>query len=143
MISGASIGLLIISVSLQSGCNRVAPTGNTSVQGLVTFQGQPVAGGLIVFSPDPERGGSGKPIPVEIAQDGRFQLTNGEGAVIPPGWYRVAIALAPNSASLTPETTPNNRVAFPPQLARPDQSGLFREVKAGQENTFSFDIEHQ
>jgi hypothetical protein len=140
-ISGPSIALAIVLISFPIGCNRVAPTINTTVQGRVSFQGQPLAGGVVVFSPDPERGGSGKPIPAEIAQDGRFQLNIGAGTVISPGWYRVTIASAPNSASIGPEIAPGNRIAFPPQLARPDQSGLVREVKEGQENTFSFDIE--
>ncbi len=94
-------------------------------------------GGLVVFSPDPERGGSGKQLSAEIAQDGQFHLTNAGSTSIPPGWYRVALAAASNSTSFSPE----NRVHFPLQLARPDLSGLSREVKAGQENMFSFDIE--
>jgi hypothetical protein len=95
-----------------------------------------VTGGLVVFTPDPERGGSGKPIAGEIAQDGKFQLNNGGNPAIPSGWYRVAIAPAPVSSFSS-----NVRSDLPPQLARPDQSGLVREVKAGQENTFEFVIE--
>jgi hypothetical protein len=143
LMSCASIGLVLVSISLPIGCNRVAPISDTTVQGRVTFLGKPVAGGVVVFSPDPERGGSGKPIPAEIAQDGRFKLTIDGDAAIPPGWYRVAIASAPISNPSTPEFTTIKRIAFPSQLARPDQSGIVREVKAGHENTFSFDIEVQ
>ena len=59
-----------------------------------------MAGGLVVFSPDPERGGSGKPISARTGADGRFQLNLSGDAAIPPGWYRVAIAPAPNSGAL-------------------------------------------
>jgi hypothetical protein len=136
VISGVAAGLLSVSLAFPAGCHRVAPTG-TTVRGLVAFQGQPVAGGLVVFSPDPERGGTGKPIPAEIARDGRFQLNSGGDSIIPPGWYRVAIAPAPQAGSFSPL----NRSVFPPQLARPDQSGLIREVRPGQENVFEFIIE--
>jgi hypothetical protein len=139
LISGTAVGLGLVSVFALFGCNRTISPGNTTVQGRVTFQGQPMSGGLVVFSPDLERGGIGKPISAETAQDGRFQLTIAGDAAIPPGWYRVAIAAAPNSAVFSA----NNRAILPTQLARPDQSGLSREVKAGQENSFEFAIDVQ
>ena len=135
-LAGFAMCLALSWVAL-TGCNRVSPAGSTTVRGRVTFQGHPMAGGLVVFSPDPERGGSGKPIPGQIAQDGHFQLILGSDPTIPPGWYRVAIAPDPQSATFPVD----DRAAFPPQLTRPDQSGLCREVKAGQENTFDFAIE--
>jgi hypothetical protein len=130
------LGLLVLSIACQTGCRRVTPPGNTSVQGRITFQGQPLAGGLVVFSPDPERGGSGKPISAEIERNGRFQLSLAGETAVPPGWYRVAIAPAPNSTPFSPLDT-----TFPSQLARPDQSGLLREIKEGQENNFNFQVE--
>ena len=135
--AGMIIGLVVVSIFPLTGCQRTSPAGNTTVHGRVTFRGQPLSGGLVVFSPDPERGGGGKQLSAEIAQDGQFHLMNAGSTSIPPGWYRVAIAAVSNSTSFSPE----NRAHFPPQLARPDLSGLSREVKAGQENTFSFDIE--
>jgi hypothetical protein len=136
IVAGA-IGLLAVSTTFPTGCHRITPPGTTTAQGRITFQGKPMAGGLVVFSPDPERGGSGKPISALTADDGRFQLNLSGDAAIPPGWYRVAIAPAPNSGRLSPINSP----VFPHQLARPDQSGLIREVKAGQENTFEFIVE--
>jgi hypothetical protein len=118
------------------GCQRLAPTG-TTVTGFVAFQGQPLAGGRVVFSPDPERGGHGKPISAETGPDGRFQLTIGADPTIPPGWYRVAIAPDPRLGS----DSKLERMVFPAQLARPDRSGLVREVQLGHENTFAFIIE--
>jgi hypothetical protein len=137
VISGVAVGMVSVSIALLSGCHRTAPAGNATVRGLVAFQGQPLAGGLVVFSPDLDRGGTGKPISAEIAQDGRFQLNIGGDPTISPGWYRVAIAPAPHTGSFSPL----DRSVFPPQLARPDQSGLVREVKPGQENAFEFIIE--
>lgn len=81
-------GLLLILSCGGSGDN-LAP-----VQGQVFFRGQPLTGGTIVFTPDPERGGSGPQAWAEIGSDGRFQLsTEGRrGAVV--GWHRITIGCA-------------------------------------------------
>jgi len=135
-LSGILVGLVSAAIFFLAGCRPVSQSG-TTVRGIVKFQGQPVAGGLVVFSPDSERGGSGKPIPGEIAQDGSFRLSIGGNPTIPPGWYRVAIAPVPLGNFNSPLDGP----IFPTQLARPDQSGLIRQVQSGQDNAFEFVIE--
>jgi hypothetical protein len=131
-------GLLAVLAAGSPGCQRADKAGATTVRGLVTFEGYPLAGGMIVFTPDPERGGSGKPLPAEIAADGRFQLAPAADSEIAPGWYRVAVAAPP------PVSPPwSVSAVFPTQLARPDQSGLMREVKRGQENVFEFVVSAQ
>ena len=129
----AALGLGAALVGLPGGCSRKAAPAAATVRGKVTFQGQPLAEGLIVFSPDSERGGNGKPARGDLGPDGRFQLTLAGESTIPAGWYRVAIAPAPAELLKQPR--------FPPQLARPDKSDLVREVKAGQENVFEFTVE--
>lgn len=124
-------GAVAAVVVLPTGCSRSGPTGPTTVRGRVTFQGHPVAGGLIVFAPDPDRGSTGKAARAETGPDGSFQLQLGGSPEIPPGWYRVAIVAPPSTAP----------AAFPPQLARPDQSGLVREVTPGREHIFEFGVE--
>jgi hypothetical protein len=124
-------------VALPGGCKRAGPTEPTTVRGAVTFQGKALAGGLVIFSPDAERGGSGKPVCGELGPDGRYQLTLANSPAISPGWYRVAIVALP-----TPASTPLlDQPVFPPRLARPDLSGLVREVEAGKENVFEFAVE--
>jgi hypothetical protein len=123
-------------VAVPGGCRRPATSAPATVRGVVTFQGQPLTGGLVIFSPDPDRGGSGKPARGELGPDGHFQLTLADSTTIPAGWYRVAILALPMSASAHPSGT-----AFPTALARPDLSGLLREVKADQENVFHFAVE--
>jgi hypothetical protein len=131
----AALGFGAAVVALPGGCNRKSSQEAATVRGAVTFQGKPLAGGLVVFSPDPDRGGSGKPARGSVGPDGRFEMRLGGETAIPPGWYRVAIAAAP---VLTP---PADAPVFPPQLARPDLSGLLREVKPGRENEFEFAVE--
>ena len=123
-------------VALPGGCSRKAPHGPTTVRGAVTFQGKPLAGGVVVFSPDPDRGHSGKPIRGNVGADGRYELRLAANTTIAPGWYRVAIAAAPSL-----EPTSALGPVFPLKLARPDMSGLVREVKPEQENVFEFAVE--
>ncbi len=76
---------------LASGCGG-SPTALPHVQGRVYFRGKPLTGGTIVFTPDPQRGGSGPMAWAEIGPDGRFRLFT-EGRVgAAPGWHRITIA---------------------------------------------------
>lgn len=133
-----AVGALL--VALPGGCNRRTGHKATTVRGAVTFQGKPLVGGLVVFTPDPERGGTGKSARAVIGPDGRYELKPSGDALIAPGWYRVAIA-APASALSLPGGEPAAVPTFPAKLARPDLSGLVREVKPSQENVFEFAVE--
>lgn len=118
-------------VAVQGGCGPSKPPRELTVCGRLTFQGRPVAGGTVVFTPDPDHGGAGKPLRAATAADGTFTLRAADGPV-PPGWYRVALAAPPGEATDPP---------FPPQLRRPDRSGLVREVTAGKDHVFEFAVE--
>jgi hypothetical protein len=124
-------------VSLTGGCgSKSPPPGPATVRGRLLFNGRPVAGGLVVFTPDPRRGGSGKPAHGETADDGSFSLSLGGSSEIPPGWYRVSLAPAP---ALPDPASPSPH--FPARLARPDMSGVEREVRAGHGHVFEFAVE--
>lgn len=128
-----ALGAGALVVAVPGGCDR-APPGPTTVRGTVTFQGKPLAGGVVVFAPDPERGGTGKPVRGDLGPDGRFVLRVGGESGVPAGWYRVAIAAGPGVLS-------SAGPPFPASLSRPDLSGVVREVKAGRENVFDFAVE--
>ena len=136
LVPAAALGVGAALVALHGGCSRKPAAGPATVRGRVTFQGRPLAGGLVVFSPDPDRGGSGKPARGDLDPDGAFRLKLGGDPAIPPGWYRVAVAPAPAYP-----TSALGGPAFPRDLARPDKSGLVREVKPGEENVFEFAVE--
>ena len=137
LVPVAALGLGAAVVGLPGGCSRKAAPAAATVRGSVTFQGEPLADGIIVFSPDPDRGGGGKPARGDLGADGAFQLTLGGDTAIPAGWYRIALAPAPQVAL----TAHPNRPPFPLELGRPDRSKLLREVKAGQDNVFHFAVE--
>ena len=138
LVPVVALGVGAAIVALPGGCSRKPPPGAATVRGRSPSRGNRWPVGLSCFSPDADRGGSGKPVRGELAADGTFQLTLGDDLTIPPGWYRVAIAPAPTA--LPPFAYPD-RPIFPPQLTRPDKSGLIREVQAGRENVFDFAVE--
>jgi hypothetical protein len=137
LVAAAALGVGVALVALHGGCSRRAAPATATVSGKVTFQGEPLAEGLIVFAPDPDRGGTGQAARGDLGPDGSFQLTIHGETKIPPGWYRVAIAPAPRYE----RGSVRDRTPFPLELSRPDRSSVVREVKAGQDNRFEFTIE--
>jgi hypothetical protein len=119
----------VILLTLAAGCGG-SPVTPSSVTGTVTFHGQPLAGGIVAFTPDVERGHRGRPIAALIQSDGRFALPEN----VPPGWYRVS--LSDQAGAWTADGR-----HFPNHLRRPDQSGLIREVKPGQTHVLDFQID--
>src|SRR5262245_46771168 len=93
---------------------QAAPT--VPVKGKVTFKGQPVTQGTVVFEPDGGREAHG-----EIQPDGSFMLTTfnkDDGAV--PGTHRVAVTGAVKS-----------KPAFPLKYKNPSSSKVEVEVTDG------------
>ncbi len=124
--------LLALVLLAPLGCGKPAPAPAATVRGRVLFQGRPLAGGMVVFAPDREKGNAGKPLSATIDAEGRYTLRHEGAAAVPPGWYRVALADPPDGYE---------GVRFPAALRRPDKSGLEREVLPGQENVFHFEID--
>lgn len=107
------------------GCGSNAPAPPAPVvRGKLTLNGAPVGGAWVVFAPDPRRGHTGAPARAETAPDGSFALP-----AVRPGWYRVALAAPPGAAEL------------PAKLARPDLSGIEREVRANHEHVFEIAVD--
>jgi len=126
--------LLAASALAPAGCRKPATAASGVVRGEVTFQNRAMAGGLVVFVPNAERGCTGKLHTATVSPEGTYQLADGAKAIA-PGWYRIALA--------DPIEWYGSEwaQAFPAALRRPDLSGLEREVKAGQDHTFDFKIE--
>lgn len=119
--------LLILIVVCVVGCGRdggkLAP-----VQGRVFHRGQPVAGGMIVFTPDPERGGTGLQSWARIGDDGTFYLqTEGKpGATL--GWHRITVSAAQADK-------------LPQKFRDPELSGQRFEVKPDRTNLCDLSLE--
>jgi len=130
-----SFGLLAAALVALNGCGSKSST-KTEVKGRVLYRGEPLPGGVIVFTPDTERGNNGPLAKGTIAADGTFSLAP-ETA---PGWYRVAVAPLP-SPSISAPTPLNPYPGAPPRYRNPNLSGLQGEIKPGTENTFEFHLD--
>jgi hypothetical protein len=126
----ANMRALLWIVVLMAGCGGGERTPAT-VRGRVLFQGQPLAGGTIVFAPHPERGPAAKPAIAVLDHQGCYRLEAEGSPYLAAGWYRIAVADA---------GTPETWAYFPAPLRRPDRSGLEREIVAGQDNVFDFHL---
>jgi hypothetical protein len=127
----ALAGLALGGLAVFFGCARTPPPAAARVDGVVTFEGRPLAGGVVVFVPDADRTAGGKMLTATTDADGRFVLAGGTAAVA-PGWYKVAISDPPGGGW---------GYQFPAELRRPDKSGLERQVQAGHDHHFEFVIE--
>lgn len=98
---------LVAAVGLVIGCGEAGPD-RYDVSGKVTFQGQPVPAGQIVFEPDPTAGGRG---PAGYAQidDGQYSTrSSGKGPVAGPHIARIT--------GLSAKPTDPNSESGPPPL---------------------------
>ncbi len=122
------IASALMFAAMLAGCGRPMPS-MVPVSGRVLYRGQPLAGGIIVFTPDAERGGHGPLACGEIDADGRYTLrTDGApGAAV--GWHVVTIA--PFSAS----------VGLPQKYRDPERSGQSVEVKLDQQGAYDLQLE--
>ncbi|MFN4257854.1 MAG: hypothetical protein ACK4RK_01050 [Gemmataceae bacterium] len=123
------------------GCGGKPTPEVTPVRGKVTYKGQPLATGTIVFSPDPFRCRHGRLAWSKIASDGSYQLQTGEAVGVAAGWYRVTVAAVEVSAPTPHQPYPVPRSLIPDKYRDPQISGLVCEVKAGQENGINFNLE--
>ena len=134
----------MMDVSL-SGCGEAVDRPKTApVKGVVTYKGQPVDGASVMFFPTT----SGRPATAQTNSQGEFTLTTfdtNDGAII--GEHRVTVAkiesVAPQgdpgrTPQATTTTPPKNQL--PNKYNDPQQSGLKETVKAGEANSFKFDL---
>jgi hypothetical protein len=112
----------------------------TPVRGQVFYQGQPLMGGTIVFTPDAERGGHGPLAFGEIGSDGRYTLHTGDRLGAVSGWHRVSIAPA-SSAGSPVSNSASSALALPRKYGDPEQSGLLREVQPGKSGEQDFHLQ--
>ena len=117
-----------------SGCG---PSSQVSVQGRVTFDGQPVGPGSIVFLP--EAGSEAVKLAAPI-EDGKYRIGTERGAK--PGAFRVEISWSKKTGRQIPSADPGmmmdeTQEAIPAQYNT--QSTLRRELKPG-DNVCDFEL---
>ena len=132
------IGTLCLALLPLGGCGD-RPRPETVVRGQVLYRGEPVAGGLIVFAPNPDRGSDGPLATATLGEDGSFTLLRPDGRPVRPGWYRIAIA--PRAGTVDTPTAERPYPGLPTRYRNPAMSGLEREIRPGTENVLSLDLD--
>ncbi len=119
MRSAAYLSLLTLAIAGCGSRDACYPVG-----GIVLFRNVPLAGGLIVFTPDAEKGNSGPIARAIIRTDGSFELQTDDKSGAVRGWHRITIAPpVGDSAHYTYRD-------FPVRFRNPADSNLSWEVKA-------------
>jgi hypothetical protein len=111
------------------------------VRGKVFYQGMPLRGGTIVFTPDPTKGGTGPLARAEIQADGNFVLRTGDRPGAVPGWHRITIVAVDATSAPAGTGYAAPRSLVPVRYRDPDLSGLSWEVREGQANTVELNLE--
>jgi hypothetical protein len=132
----AAAGLLFLAVP---GCGS-RPERLPAVRGRVFYHRLPLPGGTVVFTPDPDRGGSGPLAHADIETDGSYVLKTEDRAGAAPGWYRVTVVSLQPEPPGQPSSGPPHSL-LPPRYRDPELSGLSFQVQDGQENTCDFNLE--
>jgi hypothetical protein len=129
---------LALTAAMLAGCggDPVDALPREAVSGQVTFEGKPLAAGLIQFQPTGQEATAGS----AAVAAGRYAIRKDEGLV--PGKYRVAIttpvAEAGPSPALPGDEKPPPREPIPARYNA--KSTLSADVTKGGPNTFDFDL---
>lgn len=120
---------LFLMTLLAVGCSRGPVT--FPVSGTVTYDGQPLPEGIIIFVPDGTKGVSGIPSEAQV-KDGKFQIAKQAGVVA--GAYLVTI----ESGEAIPPADPSGETIF---RERFPAYGTKHEFAAGEkEYVVTFDV---
>ncbi len=126
--------LLLAVLLVFAGCGERLPE-TVPVSGRVTWQGEPLGEGRIVFHPQAvAKGLRERPAIGELDEQGRFALSTfrtGDGAV--PGDYRVCVfSYVSDQASAEDDVSiPETVWRIPQRYGNPQQSGLTATIPAG------------
>jgi hypothetical protein len=108
---------------LAAGCNAPPEPPETVVTGSVTYKGQPVTGGTLIFQM--KNAGTKRPYAGQIYEDGTYELT-----YVVPGEALIAVETATKQGLST-------YVELPRKYSSPTKSGLKYQVVEGPQ---AFDI---
>ena len=140
MNTSDSLWLLPILVCLVCGCGPSGPA-TYPVSGTVTYQGEPLPLGIVMFMP--EQGPSSQPAAID--QQGRYQLEATAGE------HRVAVIAVPPREGGRPDPTleggfdytgvPPAKSLIPPKYNRAHTSGITVAVEPGRRNEIDILLE--
>jgi hypothetical protein len=142
MLTHRCLRSLAAALLVLAGCGGSGHDGLRPVHGRVLYRGIALTGGTIVFSPDPERGGSGPLAVAAIQPDGYYTLKTEDHNGALAGWYRVTIvALQAPAGSAPDQPWAPARSLLPAKYRDPELSGLSCQVRQDQENSLDFNLD--
>jgi hypothetical protein len=134
-ILNSQFAILLVLLGLAaSGCGPGRERG--TLTGTVSFQGQPVTDGIVLFSGDVS-------YMYSIQPDGTFEAKTAEGKGVWAGTYRVAVAPALADPEMGVGKSPP-RISIPSNIPRrywkPETSGIEVEIKEGQNEPLAIEL---
>jgi hypothetical protein len=124
--------------ALMSGCKKSNQLDVAPVTGIVTLDGKPVSGGVVVFQPARGRGATGI-----ISSDGKYFMRTyreADGAIV--GLNKIAVSSSGKMPTIEEQEagTVNIKQNLPGIYTSPETSGLSFSVEAGKENHFDIKL---
>jgi hypothetical protein len=134
--ASGSILFVLCGAVLLSGCGSSDSFSSAKVSGQVTFQGQPVAEGVVNFV-SPKTGNASSGV---LNAEGKYEIADG----IPPGDYQVSVTpprvtRPPMPGEPAPEAKPYANI--PEKVRTETTSGLRTEVKPGANADVNFKLD--
>lgn len=128
-------------VTALAGCESQPPA-LAPVRGQVIYQGRPLPSGMIVFTPDAQRGSNGPSAKGDIQADGSYTLTTDGQLGAVAGWHRVTLAaLEVQPTGMRGTLAQRAQPLLPTRYSDPELSGQVQEVKPGKENILDFRLD--
>jgi hypothetical protein len=134
------LAAMMLALLAGAGCHS-EPAPLVPVHGRITYQGDPLGEGTIVFVPDTSCGFRGPLAHAVIDAQGNYTLRTGETPGAAVGWYRVTVAAVAAPATVGGHKYDIPLSLLPEKYRSPDLSGLRCEVKADRDNRIDFNLE--
>jgi hypothetical protein len=122
----------VVSLLAAAGCSSGDLPERGQVAGAVTYNGQPLEEGEIVFYPDEGRPARGEIVDGQIVEVGTFEADDGVTA----GHCRIIIRARQAGADMY---TPSEH-RIPPHYANAEESGLETTIKPGTKNELTLEL---
>lgn len=120
-----------------AGCTPSDQLATVPVKGKVTYQGEPLPTGSVIFIPS----GGGPTAEANIGPGGEYALgTYKKADGVPPGEYNVMVVAMTEQDAMDAESARGAESLIPSRYGDPSKSGLSASVKAGDPNEINFDL---
>ena len=133
--------IVLIAIALTSACGSKSDLDLYPAEGIVRYEGQPVAGATVVFTPATKSDESQKDAQAETDENGNFSVQTFDGKTyhpgISPGDYLVTVT----KLELPKDMRGQPKHLLPKQYRSTSSSTLKANVSADADTQFEFELE--